>query len=204
MPSQLATGLRVCLSAWCAVCLVRSAWLVCLFVCLFARRLAELWAVSAVSPGRGRFSRLCRSLGIAFCSSLVHYVPYCTYRGALADREPNVLANRGLPCVTGVTAAHAGVVFGVVFGVHARTPSQTLTCRHKRAHPHPHTHQHAHEPWARVRASSGVPRCHDCHSPKVSSEPRNPRKRNRRKGDGRHGRLLNGHRMPLTSPRSGH
>ena len=166
----------------------------CLFVCLRGGLLN--FGLCRPSRRGGRFSRLSRSLGIAFCSSLVRYVPYRTYRGALADREPNVLANRGLPCVTGVTAAHAGVVFGVVFGVHTRTRSQTLTCRHKRGHPH--THQHAHEPWARVRANSGVPRCHDRHSPQVSSEPRNPRKRNRRKGDGRHGRLLNGYRVPPT------
>jgi hypothetical protein len=132
MPSQLATGLRVCLSAWCAVCLAwrlqRSAWLVCLFVCLRGGLLN--FRLRRPSRREGRFSRLCRSLGIAFCSSLVHYVPYCTYRGALADREPNVLANRGMPGVTGVTDAHAGVVFGVLFGVQTRTHAHA----HKRSH----------------------------------------------------------------------
>ena len=82
--------------------------------------------------------------------------------------------------------------------------THTLTNAHMQAQMRTPTHAQAHEPWACVRASSGVPRCHDCRSPKVSSEPRHPRKRNRRKGDGRHGRLLNGHRMPLTLARSGH
>jgi hypothetical protein len=111
---------------------------VCLFVCLSVCLRGGLLNFGLCRPSRreGRFSRLYRSLGIAFCSSRVHNAPYCTYRGALADREPNVLANRGLPCVTGVTAAHAGVVFGVC----TRTRSQTLTCRHKRAHPHTHKH----------------------------------------------------------------
>jgi hypothetical protein len=77
---------------------------------------------------------------------------------------------------------------------HAQACTGTLT---------PHTHAsartpHAHEPWACVCTRSGFPHCHDCRSPEVSSEPSNPRKRNRRQGDGI--QTLNGYRLQLTLP----
>ena len=122
-----------------------------------------------------------------------------------------------------VTDAHAGVVFGVPTHTPAHTRRQAQTHTRARAYApvcvcvcnartparqalthHTRTQVRAHQTHmnhgACVRTRSGFPRCHDCRSPEVSSEPSNPRKRNRRQGDG--SQTLNGYRLRLTLARS--
>ena len=80
--------------------------------------------------------------------------------------------------------------------MHARTHALTHRTRTQvRAH-------HTHANHGLALPHSGFPRCHDCRSPEVSSEPGNPRKRDRRQGNG--SQTLNGYRLRLTLARSDH
>jgi hypothetical protein len=94
---------------------------------------------------------------------------------------------------------------------HARAHTQACLCAcNARTHArqalthHTRTQVRAHQTHmnhgACVRTRSGFPRCHDCRSPEVSSEPSNPRKRNRRQGNGI--QTLNDYRLRLTLARS--